>query len=72
MTNRLYYGDNLDVLRRYVKDETVDLVWRASVPTAASAAIRVNSRRFRKCRSLGPRSVRQLTSRVARDDNLKE
>jgi hypothetical protein len=22
----LYYGDNLDILRRYVKDETVDLV----------------------------------------------
>src|SRR5215469_11272916 len=25
--NWLYYGDNLDVLRRYVKDETVDLVY---------------------------------------------
>jgi DNA modification methylase len=25
--NRLYYGDNLDVLRRYVADETVDLVY---------------------------------------------
>jgi len=25
--NSLYYGDNLDVLRRYVKDETVDLVY---------------------------------------------
>jgi site-specific DNA-methyltransferase (adenine-specific) len=25
--NRLYYGDNLDVLRRHVKDETVDLVY---------------------------------------------
>jgi len=24
--NRLYYGDNLDVLRRYVADESVDLV----------------------------------------------
>ena len=23
--NVLYYGDNLDILRRYVKDETVDL-----------------------------------------------
>ena len=22
--NRLYYGDNLDILRRYVKDESVD------------------------------------------------
>ena len=27
MTNTLYYGDNLDILRRYVKDETVDLVY---------------------------------------------
>ena len=27
MKNRLYYGDNLDVLRRYVRGETVDLVY---------------------------------------------
>jgi site-specific DNA-methyltransferase (adenine-specific) len=26
-TNLLYYGDNLDILRRYVKDETIDLVY---------------------------------------------
>ena len=26
-SNTLYYGDNLDVLRRYVKDESVDLVY---------------------------------------------
>ena len=25
--NLLFYGDNLDVLRRYVKDESVDLVY---------------------------------------------
>jgi len=24
--NTLYYGDNLDILRRYVADESVDLV----------------------------------------------
>ncbi len=23
----LYYGDNLDIMRRYLKDETVDLVY---------------------------------------------
>jgi hypothetical protein len=23
----LYYGDNLDILRRYLKDETVNLVY---------------------------------------------
>ncbi len=27
MANTLYYGDNLDILRRYIKDETVDLVY---------------------------------------------
>jgi hypothetical protein len=26
-TNLLYYGDNLDILHRYIKDETVDLVY---------------------------------------------
>ena len=25
--NLLYYGDNLDILRRYIKDESVDLVY---------------------------------------------
>lgn len=27
MTNQLYYGDNLEVLRRYIADETVDLIY---------------------------------------------
>jgi len=27
MENLLYYGDNLDVMRRHIKDETVDLVY---------------------------------------------
>jgi hypothetical protein len=26
-TNALYYGDNLDILRRYVPDASVDLVY---------------------------------------------
>ena len=26
-TNVLYYGDNLDILRRYIADESVDLVY---------------------------------------------
>jgi 16S rRNA G966 N2-methylase RsmD len=25
--NQLFYGDNLDVLRRYIKDETIDLCY---------------------------------------------
>ena len=27
MTNRLYYGDNLDVLRTHIADESVDLIY---------------------------------------------
>ena len=27
MDNTLYYGDNLDIMRRYIKDETIDLVY---------------------------------------------
>lgn len=27
MKNKLYYGDNLDVLRRYIKDESIDLCY---------------------------------------------
>jgi site-specific DNA-methyltransferase (adenine-specific) len=27
MGNVLYYGDNLDILKRYVKDESVDLIY---------------------------------------------
>jgi len=26
-TNVLYYGDNLDILRRYIPEESVDLVY---------------------------------------------
>ena len=27
MPNTLYYGDNLDILRQYVPDESVDLIY---------------------------------------------
>ncbi len=27
MTNKLFYGDNLDVLREHIKDESVDLIY---------------------------------------------
>jgi site-specific DNA-methyltransferase (adenine-specific) len=27
MQNTLYYGDNLDILRRYIPDESVDLIY---------------------------------------------
>jgi DNA modification methylase len=32
--NLLYYGDNLDILRRYIKDETVDLIYLDPPSTA--------------------------------------
>jgi hypothetical protein len=31
--NVLYYGDNLDILRRYIKDESVDLISYAFNPS---------------------------------------
>jgi hypothetical protein len=37
--NVLYYGDNLDILRRYVKDESADLVYLDS-PKAAEKSVR--------------------------------
>jgi len=27
MTNTLYYGDNLDILRKYIPEESVDLIY---------------------------------------------
>ncbi len=27
MTNRLYFGDNLEILREYIPDESVDLIY---------------------------------------------
>ena len=37
-TNVLYYGDNLDILRRYLPDVAVDLITssRPSTPTATT------------------------------------
>ncbi len=39
--NLLYYGNNLDVLRRHVKDESVDLVYLnpPSVPLRCQIAL---------------------------------
>jgi len=31
MNNRLYYGDNLDILRKEIKDESVDLIYLDSL-----------------------------------------
>ena len=27
MENTLYYGDNLEILRKYIKDESIDLIY---------------------------------------------
>jgi 16S rRNA G966 N2-methylase RsmD len=36
--NKLYYGDNLDVLRKHIADESVDLVYLdpPSIPAATT------------------------------------
>jgi hypothetical protein len=45
MTNHVYYGDNLEVLRESIRDESVDLIYltRRSTPTP-----RVVSRAFQQ------------------------
>ena len=37
--NRLYYGDNLDIMRRCIKDEWVDVVYLDPPSTAAGTTI---------------------------------
>jgi site-specific DNA-methyltransferase (adenine-specific) len=32
--NKFYYGDNLDVLKRHIKDESVDLIYLDPPPPA--------------------------------------
>ena len=51
--NTLYYGDNLDILRRYVRDETVDLVY-LDPPVSASGKRRHDARgsAWRLCNAL--------------------
>lgn len=57
MTNRLYYGDNLSVLREHVADESVDLItldppfntnasYSGSVPFASCSSIKPSSSRW--------------------------
>jgi 16S rRNA G966 N2-methylase RsmD len=41
--NRLYYGDNLDVLRRHVETESVDLVY-LDPPFNSNASYNVGGR----------------------------
>lgn len=37
-TNALYYGDDFDILRRYVPDESVDLIY-VDPPFVAAAQV---------------------------------
>ena len=56
MQNVLYYGDNLDILRRYIKDESVDLIYldpplRAlKIITSCSKCVMVRGQRHRSVR----------------------
>ncbi len=66
MPNTLYYGDNLEILRQHVPDESVDLVYRTRPLTpmqATTCCSRSNPARSRRPRSRhsptpgsGPRS----------------
>ncbi len=38
-TNTLYYGDNLEILRTYIRDETVDLIYLDSTRQMTQAAV---------------------------------
>ena len=73
MTNSLYYGDNLDILREHVPDESVDLVYldppfnsNASIQRAVPGAVRARSRRRRSGPSLTPGSGRRSRSAPTR------
>lgn len=53
--NTLYYGDNLDIMRRYIKDESVDLSYLDPLSIrmpriTCSFRIAVAARRQRSCR----------------------
>jgi hypothetical protein len=52
-SNVLYYGDNLDILRRYIDDESVDLTY---LDTALDSGVRVDRtgilRTIRECRGV--------------------
>ena len=42
--NTLYYGDNLDILRGYIKDESVDLIY-LDPPFTSHASVHSSQRR---------------------------
>ncbi len=44
MTNHLYYGDNLTVLRESIRDELVDLIYLDSRPNRFVAGDRQSAR----------------------------
>ena len=46
--NVLYYGDNLDILRRYIKDESIDLIYLDPPP---SEQVNVTLKRAPKAKS---------------------
>ncbi len=51
-TNVLYYGDNLDILRHHIPDDSVDLIY-LDPPFNSQATYNVLSARIRKGRPDG-------------------
>ncbi|MEO6434691.1 MAG: hypothetical protein ABIP55_02875, partial [Tepidisphaeraceae bacterium] len=70
--NTLYYGDNLDILRRYVDDESVDLIY-LDPPFNSNADCNVRrgtgslpvASVLRRSRHRGEKQSRQRDSRLA-------
>lgn len=45
MNNRLYYGDNLQVLREEIRNESVDLIYLVTKPLSLT---------LKRCRPISP------------------
>lgn len=74
-TNVLYYGDNLDILRRYIPDESVDLIYldRPSTQRELTSSGRQPPETwFPSVRPLGAGACREapIVERICRDSGL--
>ncbi len=70
--NTLYYGDNLNILRRYIKDESVDLVY-LDPPFNSRAQLQRAVQRRERTRGRFARVAlvdRQLIDNFARKEKL--
>ena len=73
-TNTLFYGDNLAIMREYIPDESVDLVYletHLSTPTAITTCCsRMRAVRKRKHR-LKPLKIRGIGAMLLRKPTMR-